>query len=299
MKKKIKSTTIQRINTPATGSAALSKAAKGYTYSHSTYTADEQLLTETRFNEEGEVEEKYENKYDEEGRLIEELTYLEGEEVAAHKTYERDDKGQVIKAFKHYQDGEKDTIHYKRDNEGRLIEKATIDSYDEEEAREVIEYEKDKVSRRRIFEYDELMLDESYEYDQEGNMVEHTKWTIEEEDAKFINTFDASGKMIKALKQDLKKGKLLSRIEYHYDGERLTKVSEEHPYGTNITTLIYDEKGNPVEQVEVDQHGEINNKALRRYNENDDVVESEVFINFHGRGIDQHYLLTYTHEYHD
>ncbi len=298
MKKKIKSTTIRRTNAPATGSAELSKATSSYTYSHITYTADGQLLTETRYNEDGEVEEKYENKFDEEGRLIEELTYLDGDEIAAHKTYERDNEGQVTKAFKHYLDGEKDTIHYKRDDEGRLIEKATIDSYGEEEAREVIEYKKDKVSRRRILEYDELMLEETYEYDQDGNMVEHTKWTIEEEDAKFVNTFDASGKLIEALKQDLK-GKLLSRIEYQYDGEQMTKVMEEHPYGTNTTTLIYDEKGNPVEQVEVDQNGEINNKARRSYNENDDVVESEVFINFHGRGIDQHYLLTYTHEYYD
>jgi nuclear transport factor 2 (NTF2) superfamily protein len=298
MKKKIKSTTIQRINTPATGSAEPSRTSKGYTYSHSNYTADGQLIAETRYNEDGEVEEKYENKYDEEGRLIEELTFLDGDEIAEHKTYERDDTGQVVKAYKHYQDGEKDTIHYKRDDDGRLIEKATIDSFDEEEAREIVEYEKDKVSRRKVYEYDELVLDESYQYDKDGNMVEHTKWSIEEEDARFINTFDTSGKLIKALKENLK-GKLLSRVEYRYEGDRLTKVSEEHPYGSNTTTLIYDERGNPIEQVEVDQHGEMNNKALRKYNENNDVVESEVFINFHGRGINQHYLLTYTHEYYD
>ena len=172
MKKKIKSTTVFRINNPMPDQEA-EKKHKGFTYNQTTYDENGQVLTEKRFSEDGEMEERTENKYDANGNLLEEITYLEGDEVAEHMTYERDGKGQVIVAYKHYQDGDRDTIRYDRDEAGRLIEKTTIDSYDEIEAREVMAYVKDKVTSRKVFEYDEMVLEESYAYDGEGKITSH------------------------------------------------------------------------------------------------------------------------------
>ena len=291
MKKKIKSATVYRLNAKENDPGS-----KGYKYSHSTFTEEGQLLGETRFNDEGEVEEKYENRYDDEGRLVEEITYLDHDEIAEHKTYERAQDGTIVRALKHYQDGEKDTVEYKRDGEGRLVEKTTIDSYNEVEAREMIEYEGSQVKARKVFEYDELVLEESYTYDKDGNMTEHTKWTVEDDNARYRNVFDTQGNLLQAMRYDLK-GKLLSIIKYRYVEDRLVGIIEENQYGTNTTTLVHDDHGNPLEQAESDQHGELNNKAVRKYNENNDVIESEVFINMKGRGVDQHYLLRYEYEY--
>jgi len=113
-----------------------------------------------------------------------------------------------------------------------------------------------------------------------------------------VNEFDDKGNMATALKYDLK-GKLLAKVVYTYEGEQLAGITEENPYGTNTTTLLYDERGNPTEQIELGQNGEINNKAVRKFNENDDLAEAEIFINLHGRGVNRHYTLKHTYEYHD
>jgi YD repeat-containing protein len=296
MKKKIKSTTVYRINTVVRDLTASDSEAKAHKYSYSSFTEDGRLLTEERYNDEGEVEEKYEYRYDDQGRLLEEITYLDEDMLAEHKTYERNGDGTVVKAFKHYQDGEKDTIDYKRDRSGRLVEKVTIDSYGEVEAKEVIDYSDKRVTDRKIYEYDELVLEESYDYDDEGNMTEHTKWTVEDENARFRNVFDPQGNLIQAMKYDLK-GNLLSIVKYRYVDNKLVGIIDENQYGTNTTTLIHDDRGNPIEQAEVDQDGELNNKATRKYNENNDVTEAEIFINTKGRGVNQHYILKYEYEY--
>ncbi len=298
MKKKIRSTTVYRINSARPDLTGVESGARGHKYTRTTFTEEGQLLTEERFNEEEELEEKYEKRYDDKGRLREEITYLEEDMVAEHMTYERDAGGNVVRAFKHYQDGEKDTIEYKRDSDGRLLEKVTIDSFREVEAREVIDYSSDRVSDRKVYEYDELVLEESYEYDDDGNMTEHSKWTVEDENARFRNVFDPRGNLLQAMKYDLQ-GKLLSIVKYRYVENRLVGIIEETPYGTNTTTLVHDEHGNPVEQAEVDQDGELNNKATRKYNADGEVTEAEIFINLKGRGVNQHYTLKYEYEYYD
>ena len=296
MKKKIKSTTLHRFDSVISPSTGNKTESRGYKYSHSTFNEDGQILMEIRYNEDGEEEEKFVNTYDSKGRLTEEITYLSDEEMAEHKSYERNEQGQIIRAYKHYQDGDKDTIHYNRDDGGKLIEKITIDSYNEEEAREIIEYVNDKLKQRKVYEYDELMLDESYNYDDEGNITEYSKWTIEEENSKFFNLFDKKGNLVKAMKHNLK-DKLISKAEYMYDADKLVKIIEENQYEKNTTTLTYDDHGNPLEQVELNRAGELNNQAIRKYNDNHDVAESEVFIDFHGQRINQHYVLKYEYEY--
>ena len=268
----------------------------GYKYAYSEFDKNENKISEIRYTIEGEIEEKYINKFDENGYLYEEMNYISDDELAEHKTYERDKKGNVVNAFKHYQDGDKDTIKYLRDESGKLLEKITIDSFNEEEAREVIEYKNDKVSSRKIFEYDELVLEESYDYNDNGNMIEHNKWSIEQEDAKFLTIYNPNGTIKKALRHN-SKDELISKAEYTYNEDRLTCIEEESQYGKNKTVIEYDEGGNPIVQTERNNKNEINNIAKRKYNENNDITETEVFIDFHGRGINQKYLLKYSYEY--
>lgn len=296
MAKKIKSVTVYRTDNLGQGLTGKESGLKGYKLSQTHYLENGQVVSETRFDVNGALQEKYENRFDDAGRLIEEITYLDDDEIAEHKTYERNENGEIVRSFKHYQDGDRDTIHFHRDDRGRLTEKITIDSDGEEEAREVFEYHEDRMTRHRVYEYDEPVLDESYVYDDKGNPTEHSIWTIEEEDATYRNEYDEKGRILTALKYDLK-GRLVSKTEYRFEGDRLTGTVEETPYGTNTTTLVYDEMGNPAEQVEVDGNGQLNNKAVRKFNENGDVAESEVFINQHGRGINQHYILRYEYEY--
>lgn len=292
---KIKATTVYRINLLGPDKPPADDV-KRIPQTVSEFDKNGQLIQEVKYTEDGEIDEKNVNVYDESGMLKESLTYLDEEAPAEHKSYERDEEGHVIKAYKHYQDGEKDTIHYNRNAEGRVTEKITIDSFNEEEARETIEYEGEKIARRVITEYDEKTLDESFEYDEKGNLTKHTKWTINEEDATYTSTFNEDGNLEKIVKYN-EKGKLLSRITYLYKDKKPVRIVEENPYGTNTTQIKYDEKGNPVEQTEENDAGEMNHRVLKKFNEEGDIIESEILIQRHGSGMDQHYKLYYEYQY--
>ncbi|MEZ5083812.1 MAG: hypothetical protein R2750_10235 [Bacteroidales bacterium] len=293
---KIKSTTLYKYDLVLKNANAQELDWKKHKFSYTEFDENQNIVCEIKYNEDGEVDEKNINKFDKKGNLIEELSYLTEDEIAEHKTYERDEKGNVVKIFKHYQDGEKDTINFIRDQAGKILEKITIDSYNEEEAREIIEYAGEKVISRKEYEYDELVVEESYKYNEKGVLIELTRWTHEDEDSKYKNIYDDEGNIYKALKYNLK-DKLISKAEYFYKDGKLAEIAEESPYGKNITRFNYDEAGNVVLQTEENGAGKLNNKAIRKFNEHNDVSETEVFIDFHGKGINQHYVLKYEYEY--
>jgi hypothetical protein len=97
-----------------------------------------------------------------------------------------------------------------------------------------------------------------------------------------------------------KKDELVAKTIYSYnESGKIISVVEQTPYGKNVTSIGYDDNENAVEQVEKNEEGVINNSAKRTFNDNHDVVESEVFINMQGRAVNQHYILRYEYEYFD
>lgn len=296
MGKKIKSSTLYKHDLVLKNANDDELDWKKNKYGYTEYDDNQNIVCDIKYNEDGEVDEKNINKFDEKGNLIEELSYLSEDDIAEHKTYERDEKGNVVHIFKHYQDGEKDTIKFIRNDAGKIIEKITIDSYNEEEAREIIEYKDDKIISRKEYEYDEIVLDEGFKYGEEGKIIEHTKWTNEDEESKYVNLYNEDGNIEQALKYDLK-DKIISKAEYKYEGNNLIEIIEESKYGKNITRIEHDEKGNAIKQIEENGTGKINNKATRKFNEHNDVIETEVFIDLHGKGVNQNYVLKYEYEY--
>lgn len=269
-----------------------------YKFSTTEYDENGNVVLELKFNADQKLEDKFVNKYNADSVLVEEKHYLSYKDLAEHKTYELDANKKVQKAFKHYNDGTKDTIQYNFDANGNLKEKVTIDSYDEEESKEVFEYDGQNLLKRELFEYDDLVSKETFVYDAKGNIVEETSWN-EDESTKRANVYDEKGNLEKVLFYN-KKDELVAKTTYTYnEGNKIVAVAEENPYGNSSTVITYDEKGNAIEQIELNEAGELNNSAKRVFNENNDVVETEVFIDLHGKGINQKYELKYEYEYFD
>lgn len=295
-KKKIKSIILMKYDYVIEDVVAEEIEIKGAKYSYTEFDEQGNLLLEVKYNKNGGVEEKYENRFNELGQLVEEIIYLSDDEIAQHKTFEYNDQGSIAKAHKHYQDESKDTVTYSYEN-GKLVGKITTDSDDEVEAKAEFIYDGDNLTSRKVYEYDELVLDETFDYDESGNLIEQTKWTTDDQDSKYYNKFNEKGNLIKTLTSNIK-DELLAKSEYFYNDEGLLeKIYEESIHGKNTTLLEYDEHKNSIRQVEINQHDDFNNEALRKYNENNDVIESEVMVNYHGMGINQHYILKYEYEY--
>lgn len=269
-----------------------------YKYSNSEYDKNGNVVLELKFNSDQKLEDKFEKKYNDAGILIEEKHYISYKDLAEHKTFEVDKDGKVHKAYNHYNDGSKDTINYTYDKNGNLIEMITIDSYDEVEAKDMFEYDGKNLIKKETYEYDELTSKDTYEYDPDGNVVEESSWT-EEENNRRSNVYNKNGKIEKVLFYN-KKDELVAKTIYSYDDkDRIVGVTEETPYGNSSTVITYDEKGNAIEQIEKNDQGEINNSAIRKFNENNDILETDVFIDMKGRTVNQQYILKYEYEYFD
>jgi hypothetical protein len=297
MSKKIKSVTLYKydiINHNKSGNEARPKGKK-----HSYTEMDEKgnLLLEIKYDDAEEIEEKYVYTFDEVNKLVEEISYLSENEIAEHKTYEYNPEGILVKAFKHYADGSKDIIQYHYDQLGNLNTITTTDSDNETEAKEVLEWQNKNLTKKEVYEFDELVLKESRTHDKQGNRTEEIRWTPEDGNTRTEFFYNDNNDLIKNLTYNNEE-KLISKTLYSYDDKgKLVLADYESVRSKNTTTIIYDDNGNAIEQTETNGSGEINNRAIRKFNDRNEVIETSVIIDLHGSGINQEYILNYDYEY--
>jgi hypothetical protein len=264
----------------------------------------------TQFNEKGHIireisyssDEKPEQmttyKYNDADQLMEEILFDEENEIAERKTYEYDDKGRMLKKLIHYADDTFDTMHYEYNENGLIMNKHIVDADGIEENKHVYEYEKGNLIRSA--EYDNegtLLSEEAWKYDEKGNEIEMTKW--DKADDRLISTlvdYFENGDRQKVRVYNHEE-ELVEKILYEENEEgTLLRIIEEDPYNLNTTEFIYDERKNLIEQIELNREGEVNSRVTREYNEDNEMVETVIFIDRHGAGVNQHYKMKYVFE---
>ena len=295
MQKKVKSTTLYRHDLVIKDINAKNAEWESYKYSYTEFDKDGKVILETKYLDDGEIEEKYEYLYNNNGKLIEEIDYMDEDEVATRKKYSRDDSGKITEAKLLYQDGTEDTTLYIYNDSGKLIEVKTIDEYDEVDKYEKNKYENEKLVLKELYEYDELMQKDDFFYHNNGKIKKTSRWTAENE-LTHENFFDGSGNFTgsKILRPQ---GEVLARTENKIEEGRIIEITEHSTRGVISTKITYDDKGNAVLQEEKDEEGNVLNTAQRSFNDNNDVIETKVFIDFRGRAVNQQYILKYEYQY--
>ncbi|MBN1340502.1 MAG: hypothetical protein JXA03_14325 [Bacteroidales bacterium] len=296
MKKNIKSVTVYRKELVVNHLDEDGFEWKNSKYSHTEFDPGGNAILEMKFFKSGEVEEKYEYAYDENGRIIEEKEYLDESNVAEHRTIERNGEGKATRDTLRYQDGSEEITEYIYNQEGRLTGKITRNEDGEIEKQENYEYVNGLLAKKTESEYGEPVSDETYRYHDNGKVKERIRHN-EGEEAVFVNTFDPEGRIMEAKRYDTG-NKLLGRTSYTYDESgKPARITEESKGGISVTEIGYDHIGNAVTETEKDREGNVIHSAERSYNDNNDVVESIVFVNHRGRAVNQHYILKYEYEY--
>ena len=299
MAKKIKSVTHFKMDAVFVNGPENPPEFEKYKFSFTEFDQNGNVILEEKYTPDESLTEKQKYTYDEKGNLIEEKNFLDTGELADHRTYEHDEEGRIVKEFRHYSDETKDTITYKRDSMGNVVEKSTIDFEDDLEAKDIITYKNGKILSHKRYEYDELVMDESYEYTKDGKLSRTLKWTADDENARFENNFDEHGNLVKSMKYN-EKEQLIQRIITSYNSEnKPIRIEEESVNGKSIMEAVYDERGNAIKQTEKDGKGNIMNQVNRIFNEDNQVTEAEVHIDFHGRSVNQYYKLKYEYTYFD
>jgi antitoxin component YwqK of YwqJK toxin-antitoxin module len=297
MAKKIRSATIYKLDLPPGKSQSELNEEKFYRHSFTEMRVSGDVILDIKYLANGTEDEKQVNTFDESGRLIEKILFMQDNEIAEHKTYEYDEGGKISKVRNHYADGTCDTIQYKYGSDALPVEKTTFDSDNEVEAQEFFLYDDGKLIETKALEFDQQVSREIIAYDESGRIAGSTKWQQNEESERHQNIWDEKNRLVKVLTYNPDE-KLIARLLYSYDDlNRIVGSEYETEKGRVITTVNYDEKGNAIRQIETNATGELNHTVARKFNENNDVIEARVFINRHGRDVNEEYLLKYEYEY--
>ena len=210
------------------------------------------VLSEIKYQQNGELEEENNYKYDVNEKLIEHHFYYVMDDARETVVMSRNEKGKLISEVKFYGTDQGARIEFEYDNEDRVI---GILNYDDDS---------DFVSKETIL------------YNEKGAVVSRT---TNEADGKIISDFKFNYKSeteIEELSYDTD-GKLISTTITIFDdkGRELTNV-EKNVQGKPISSLqnIYDERGNVIEKIYKDFY---NKRVKNQYDELDRLIVQEIF----------------------
>ncbi len=297
MKKLIKSITSYREDYLLKNAQTDKIDTKKFKLSYTEYNKQDKIIEDIRYNQDGSIEQMYKYRYDDKGQMIEETLSYSEDETAEKRTFELDDKGLVKKEFRPYLDGSVDTLVYNYDSENNLIEKTIIDSDNDIDSKEVFEYNNKKLTKESAYEgTDNLISYNIYKYDEAGNRVETIKWEAEDnKKIKIVDCFNEKGSRTKSLVYN-SLNQLISKTIFIEENDKIIQIIEENQYKKDTTNIIYDKKGNIIEEKEYNIKNQLNHKVTKEYNDNNDIIESAVFIDRHEQGINQDYVVRYEYE---
>ncbi|NQT78748.1 MAG: RHS repeat protein [Bacteroidetes bacterium] len=274
---------------------------KGGIYNKITYDPEGRTLSELKYNPDGSVEQHYGYVYNEQGIKIADRSWDENGDLIDDMEYDVDADGKTQFAYKNYLDGSKDTVKYRYDDAGKLIEKEVRSDEDEVEFLEKFSYEGDREIMHESWGEDgESISREETLWNEKGNILETKTWMAEtQETERIVNEYDENAGLSSVASYD-ESGGIIFKVEYKRDDQgEIVEVREESPEKIAVTIFEYDEHGNAGVQEERNEHGEINSRIERKFDKEGNVTESEAILDRHGMGRNQHYVLKYEYEYFD
>ncbi len=259
----------------------------------------EKVILERQYAADGTLEQETAYEYDKNGFLIRE-TLREGDgTVMEEKSFEPDEKQRIAREFLHYADGSKDTITYRYDAQGRLVEKRSEDEDGDLEQLEIFEYRNGHMVRKAVFDEEPAGEDESepaeeirYTVDDAGRMLEeeicnHTDGYYRHK----VHVYNDNGHRI-AVKVYDEEEELVERVLMEPDEEgRPVRLVEENRKKKNTLNLRYNNKGDIVYQEEYDLKGNLLNTVSREYDEKGRLLSSEVEIRMPLQGPPRRYVV--------
>ncbi len=283
------------------GYPAFNKTADENTVLHSSSEYNQQglLLEQKVFDADGNLFEYVLNAYNENGFLVSEK-YIAGDvETTEEKSYQRNENGLILSEFKHYADGSIDTTKYEYDSQFRIISMHTFDEEGDLETKEVFEYQGEYLKKKEVYDnLDNLLLREEIKVDEQGNTREVIRWDDEsDETTRAIFLYNNAGLKVEEQKFD-EEGTLVDHIKFIEDESgRVMSIVEQGQTKETRTHFQYDEQGNQILQVVVNAENKEIVRVERKFNEDNEMIYSNVFVDGEGRSLNQHYEVVVEYTY--
>jgi YD repeat-containing protein len=247
------------------------------------------LILEANWGPGGVFSDKYEYHY-EDGAKVKHFVYADAEEIGQTETYEYDAGGHLVKSITEYSDGSLDITTHKYDAAGHRVESISVDEDGEAGQQEFWEYEGDKLAYyKRINDFGDLEEEERRKYDADGRLAErYFKNVPEESEYKVLYSYDSEGRLILEQKFN-KRNKPVEDTSYEYDEQgNMIRETVENALETIVRKRKYDEAGNEIETVELEEVDEdeeddiVRYEVVREYDSEGRIIFSKVLINSTG-----------------
>lgn len=265
-------------------------------------TKDGDLVTESEFDEDGTELQRTVNVYNEKGKIILHELFNEGH-LAEKIEFKYDEKGRVCEEVRQFEEGFPLTTFFTYDDEDRVIEKRVDDSDGELQKKETFEYHpvwKDKVVKHVTSDEEgELSMEEETEWEERNGEIKPKRMLVTD------HSFDKKRRtdfFDPRLREDNiayatynEREKVIEYVKVMYDEEG--REEEEHSVSVNESDnfkvfYTYDEYDRVIAQ-EQHQEDKIISQINRRFN-GEGLVKVMAVRSF-SRGM---YVDLYEYEYH-
>ena len=256
-------------------------------------------LLETKFDADGQLEERNEFSYDGNGKLIAHTLFYAVDDVSEKRQLKRDDKGRVIEEVKIYGEDTGERMQYAYDELGRVC---SIVRYDEEgdfDFRESLAYNlkgelesrikygsNESVIESFLFSFPDDFTIEEKEMDAAGKVVGLT-----------LVKKDEAGREVSSV-QTTAEGKLVSSMLATYDDQGNVIQKQYKDFYSKTVCYAYDQANRMISQELFDATGLLLRKNVYEYDDQGNLLTEKVFeIDASRAGRDKHYQSRYEYEY--
>ncbi len=210
------------------------------------------VLVESKFDQNNQLEERNSYQYESHGKLTEHSLLYAAEDVTEKRVLKRNDKGKLLEEIKYYGDDSGERTTYLYDDKDNLLERKYYDEEGEFHSHETFMYD------------DKGSLVEQKKLDKEGKTEEHRTFSHPDKETVIDSEFNPDGSLAsKTVLKFNEEGKETSSIQTTAEGKLISSV-----------TVVYDERGNVIER----QHKDFFSKTFRySYDENNRCITNEMF----------------------
>jgi antitoxin component YwqK of YwqJK toxin-antitoxin module len=264
---------------------------KKFLYQEEGYDENNKLILEATYNINGEIEDKMVREFDDNSKLLKESTYYTEEDVVQTKEFVYNgDKIEQEKIL--FEEGGETLVNYHYEND-KITKKETIS---DGEVDEEISYEyNDKEVVVKFIDEGELVSTERKLIDERKNLI-RVERQEQFEDYVEEYEYDENNRRI-AMQQSLN-GNLINNIRFEFNAEGdVHKIKEIRDNREILTEVEFDERKNPVLQIDKDSEGNMITRIERKFDDNNEIVETIVEIDDQSRGVSSKYVLNFEYSY--
>ncbi len=257
------------------------------------------LISEQKFDDDGEPEEMHIYRYDEKGHLVEHVMEMPLDGIVERFVTTRDGSGHPVMIVKFYGDDPGEKVEYVIGTHGLPLEVLRHDADGEFESREELEYDdRQQLVKKNLKEADSKQKQYLFMYNEKGLLVQEEE---RDGDGKMVSrleyAYNEDGKEVSLLKYN-PENKAVSSVKSEYDenGRLSRRISK--GFYTRISLYEYDDQGRLLEESLSDENGFVISRNRMDYDESGLVVYETVYeTDLTRAGRDTHLAHRYEYEF--